>query len=558
MPADGHPRAFFFLRAETQPKRHIDWHMPLLPRSPRMDAHRRTHRRCRQAFVIGLVCLAATSGARAGGPARPNLNADGFADIMMGCPGANRAGINDAGRMIVMYGNTGSINDDHSAVFHQNIPGLANACQTNDALGSALGWGDFNGDGFDDVATGVPNERIGSANRGGAVHVLYGQLIQVTTTQSQFWHQDRPGVQDEVELGDEFGSALAGGDFNADGFDDLAIGAPGESVGNIPGAGAVTVLYGSPSGLRGNGSQFIHQDVTGVGGKAHSQDKFGFALTTGDFNDDGFVDLAIGAPLENVQARPETGSVNVLYGSATGLLPSGSQYWHQGTLGVGGLEAWDRFGWELIVGDFNGDGFDDLGVGAPWETGTVRFSGAITVIFGSAAGLTATGARFIREAQVIGEIENDLMGRSLAAGDLNGDNFDELIVGFPNWDTNRADDEHWLYGLVVIINGSPAGPDLNDMTAWKEIDLCNSQQMTGGELLGAAITTADYNGDGIDDLAVGLPGQIVGNPMHGSGGAVIVTVGTPDGIEEHAGFMWGQLSIGQPGAPGDGMGSVLP
>jgi hypothetical protein len=90
---------------------------------------------------------------------------------------------------------------------------------------------------------------------------------------------------------------LAGhGDFNGDGFDDLAVGAPLENVSGINAAGAVSIIYGSRRGLSASGNQFWHENVSGVDGAAANDDRFGIALAAGDFNGDGFDDLAIGVP----------------------------------------------------------------------------------------------------------------------------------------------------------------------------------------------------------------------------------------------------------------------
>src|SRR4029453_12821577 len=108
-------------------------------------------------------------------------------------------------------------------------------------------------------------------------------------------------------------------DFNNDGFADLAIGVPGESVGSIPCAGAVTGLYGSAAGLTGSGSQLVTQNSAGVGSTAKSDDAFGQALAAGDFDNDGFADLAVGAPFESIGSSIAVGAVNLLYGTPTGL-----------------------------------------------------------------------------------------------------------------------------------------------------------------------------------------------------------------------------------------------
>ncbi len=148
-----------------------------------------------------------------------------------------------------------------------------------------------------------------------------------------------------AEAGDLFGASLASGDFDGDGFDDLAIGAPGEGIGAKADAGAVNVLYGSASGLTATGDQLWHQSTSGVLGGAEAGDLFGASLASADFDGDGKDDLAIGAPGEGIGAKADAGAVNVLYGSASGLTAAGDQLWHQNVAGVlGGAEPGDLFG----------------------------------------------------------------------------------------------------------------------------------------------------------------------------------------------------------------------
>jgi hypothetical protein len=122
-------------------------------------------------------------------------------------------------------------------------------------------------------------------------------------------------------------SAAAGSleaDFNNDGFADLAVGAPFESIGGVVAGGAVSVLYGTPTGLAAGGSQLFTQNSPGVVGAAASGDFLGDALAAGDFNNDSFADLAIGVPLEEVGSARDAGAVNVLPGSAG--QPRGGQH----------------------------------------------------------------------------------------------------------------------------------------------------------------------------------------------------------------------------------------
>ncbi len=110
------------------------------------------------------------------------------------------------------------------------------------------------------------------------MNVLYGLGSGLTATGDQLWHQNVPGVLGGAEAGDVFGDSLACGDFDGDGFDDLAVGAPGEDIGGIKDAGAVNVFYGSASRLTADGDQLWHQGLVQVSGKAEAGDAFGGSL----------------------------------------------------------------------------------------------------------------------------------------------------------------------------------------------------------------------------------------------------------------------------------------
>src|SRR5204863_1547502 len=116
-------------------------------------------------------------------------------------------------------------------------------------LAGTVATGDFNGDGFLDLAISVTGEDVGSAVDAGVVQVIYGSAAKLTATNNQVWNQNKPGIDNQADPNDHFGSDLAVGDFNGDGFDDLAIAVVGEVI-HSDSRGAVHILYGSVTGLQ--------------------------------------------------------------------------------------------------------------------------------------------------------------------------------------------------------------------------------------------------------------------------------------------------------------------
>ena len=224
-------------------------------------------------------------------------------------------------------------------MWSQDSDGILDATEPGESFGSAMEIGDFDGDGFGDLAIATNGESVGS-HTAGAVNVLYGSAAGLNADGNQLWHEDVAGVPGAAESGDHFGRALAAGDFDGDGTDDLAVGVSRKAPG-----GAVVTLYGSPGGLGTVGAQAWSQGSPGVPGTAERPDQFGAALAAADYGRSGRADLAISAYHEKLHGEQRAGTVTVLYGGSDGIGAANAQSWSQDSQGVRGTaEAVDRFG----------------------------------------------------------------------------------------------------------------------------------------------------------------------------------------------------------------------
>ena len=384
----------------------------------------------------------------------------------------------------------------------QEAPEVANE---NDFLGWALATGDFNGDGFDDVAMGAPseNEDLPPGREHGAVIVNYGSPRGITHLSSQFLTVG--AVPDALV---HYGIALAAGDFNNDGYDDLAVGLP-DLDGNlysVTSSGTVWIHPGGPTGL--SSSPALELDQSWAGDPLEALDRFGAALTTGHFNDDSYADLAVGSPGENGGA----GGVFVFYGQAAGggISSSGVQKFLHTDFGISELLL-GKFGSALAAGNLFGGAQEELAIGAP-ETPVngMPGTGRVYLVPATAAGLTTAGG-FYQDPVLFGFQwpAGGKFGAAITTGRFYdpGGPEERMVVGAPE---SAVCNGCPASGLLYFVKDFTA-PFAGDASYLDQADLGTLGEDDAGDRFGHALASGDWDDDGFDDLAVGIPGENISN-----------------------------------------------
>jgi FG-GAP repeat len=461
--------------------------------------------------------------------ARADVNGDGIPDLIVATSARLQSGVANppdiGGSVYVVPGGTplpGTAVNRKPTLIYQDLPIVNGVGESDDNFGFSLATGDFNNDGRADVAIGSPYEDVGSTQDAGRVAILYGTSQPPYFLESRGadeFHQDKPGVPGEVEARDHFGAALATGDFNNDRYADLAIGVPDENIGSTVDAGGLTVVYGGPDGLvadpaghPAHAAQGIDADSTlgaAVVGDPETGDHFGWSLASGDVTGDGIDDLAFTVEGEQVSGETDPnarGDVLVLKGSASGLSASGVD--HVNVLEIGTTSGHLR---TVVVGKFRGSaGPADVLVYADQLRGAPANSGALVELRGGADGISPT--RIIppfnqNTAYTGGNVsgadpaeQDDLFGAALAVGKIDGDQFDDVLVGDLGEDERR--------GAVDLLFGSAQGllpasdhPDF----AFDESNPAIGSTRVNDEAFGAAVRILDVDGDGAAEIIVGAP-----------------------------------------------------
>ncbi|GAA2243430.1 FG-GAP-like repeat-containing protein [Streptomyces amakusaensis] len=393
--------------------------------------------------------------------------------------------------------------------------------------------GDFDGDGHRDLVVAAPLAQVGQAARAGGIAVLYGSPNGPVTARKQTFHQNAPGIPGEAEQDDRFGESLTVGDFDRDGYSDLAVGAPGET-GPVGGPeGVVTVIWGGTGGLA-DAAVAIAGDHPGA--------ESGRTLVNGDFDGDGDVDLAF---------NEEDSTVRVLSGP---LLRDGTP--------AATYRRWelDHRITDLASGDLNGDGRDDLVAARtptrPEEGITKRHT---VHLAGGPQGLSHdfVHVRTADDVQPQPFVEAD----EVAVGDVNGDGYDDIVAARPREGTGIPDPEPpaALGGGVTYVPGSATGPRGALAVPLHQDTPGVPGAAEAGDRFGSGIAVADLDGDGYADLAAGVPGEDFAGVAGADHGAVAILRGGAGGPTGAGAVTLHQNTPGVPGAAeaGDVFGQAL-
>jgi Ca2+-binding RTX toxin-like protein len=444
-----------------------------------------------------------------------DINGDGYDDFIVGAKYADTSGVNNTGAAYLVFGSAGGFpaNLELSSLDGTNGFRLSGAVFWDLAGASVSAAGDVNGDGYDDFIVGAYQfDYVGGA--AGASYVVFGKASGFAANLNLSSIDGTNGFRLTGKTGAQFSgwSVASAGDVNGDGYDDVIIGA-------LTGNNAA-VVFGKASGFAASTSLRGLDGSNGFQISGPSGAKFAFTVhSAGDINGDGYDDVIIGA------YNSGAGAAYVVFGRASGFAANIDVTSLDGTNGfkLNGVQLDDQFGFSVSGGgDINGDGIDDLVVGARNAYDGSSYSGAAYVLFGKTSGFAATLNVSSLDGSNGFEISNSgggsSLGSSVSLADVNGDGYQDVVVGSLDSNPNgsNAGVSYVVFGKGTAFASSVDVSSLNGTTGFA------IRGEATGDLARTVGNAGDINGDGADDLIIGA---INADPNGGNSGAAYVVLG---------------------------------
>lgn len=437
--------------------------------------------------IASLVLPAVSTPAHASPAQVRDVDGDGFSDVFVGAPeGVGGNGMR-GGYVVVVPGGPDGAAPESGYQVDQSSAGVGGSPEVGDRFGAQVASADVDGDGFADLVVSAPAEDVREHEGAGLVQVVFGGPGGLSE-ESFSLHSPR---QERGDTG--FGTALAVGDIDGDGYGDVAI-SNGDHV---------TVLWGR-SGLNGGGSD---PAVSSFFATTSVDDEVS-ALELADVNGNGYLDLVV---VSDHGRAGDGGELLLFSGSARGL----------STDPVNDPISLTDQGAQVGAADINGDGHADVVI-------THADGEAARILAGSPQGLTGQGLT----------LDAGLGSDAVAVGDIDGDGYADIVLG----DTTVEDPEGGAdAGGVEVLYGGPDWLDGREQSFVQGEDgVAGASE--AGDRMGAAVTLVDLNGSGLLDLVVGVPGEDEGN------GAITVLYADGSGLSGTGSQTFGGATMGIDGS----------